>query len=96
MEAGKKSKQINDYKDKDLCQKWDKDGWLRWEAGQFLMNFLMWEIPTQFPNVGVFHFRPHFPFANFQKDAFFNILAIEFQNYPWVFFSFFKVFVWPT
>ena len=72
MEAGKKSMQINDYKDKGLCQKWDKDGWLRWEAGQFLMNFIISEIPTQFLNVGVFHFRPHFPFANFQKRCIFQ------------------------
>ena len=25
-EAGEKSMQINDYKDKDRCQRWDKDG----------------------------------------------------------------------
>ena len=47
-----------------------------WEAGQFLMNFLIWEIPTQFLNVGVFHFRPHFPFANFQKKVHFSMFSL--------------------
>ena len=93
MEAGKKSMQINDYKDKDRCQRWDKDGWLRSRSIPDELSYL--RITDTISQCWRFPFPSTFSICKLPKKVHFSMFS------PLIFTSihgcsFFKVFVWPT